>query len=209
MLPHSVLNDRMNIFKKILSSFSSPRKDHDNEEGKYLPEKEIPVDEQFTHNFKVNGGKFLYCENTEELDENFISILQENDWFENEALTFEKTLQYLLIENKLSFKNPEHPAFFLTGCESLIAQDGSILFSSKQLLHYKTNELPKNIIVIAKTSQITRSKSDGLRNIKMRYANEIPTNITTMQHFKESKNDDFLQYGIQAKNFYLLLLEDF
>lgn len=209
MLPHLVLNDIMNIFKKILSSFSSPRKDHDNEEGKYLPEKEIPVDEQFTHNFKVNGGKFLYCENAEELDENFISILQENDWFENEALTFEKDLQYLLLENKLSFKNPENPVFFLTGCESLIAQDGSILFSSKQLLHYKTNELPKNIIVIAKTSQITRSKSDGLRNIKMRYANEIPTNITTMQHFKESKNDDFLQYGIQAKNFYLLLLEDF
>lgn len=199
----------MNIFKKILSSFSSPRKDNDNEEGKYLPEKETPVDEQFTHNFKVNGGKFLYCETLNELDENFISILQENDWFEMEALTFEKELHYLLSDNKLIFKNPNSPMFLLTTCEGLIAQDGAVLFSSKQLLHYKTNELPKNIIVIAKTSQITRSKSDGLRNIKIRYANEIPTNITTMQHFKENKTDDFLQYGIQSKNFYLLLLEDF
>ncbi|SFN40602.1 hypothetical protein SAMN05421741_10519 [Paenimyroides ummariense] len=199
----------MNIFKKFLSSFSSPRQDKNEEEGKYLPEKETPVDEQFTHNFKTNGGKFLYCENEEELDENFISILQENDWFEIEALTFEKGLQHFLSDNKLNYKNPANPIFLLTSCESLIAQDGSILFSSKQLFHYKPNELPKNIIVVAKASQITRSKSDGLRNIKIRYANEIPTNITTMQHFKESKNDDFLQYGIQAKNFYLLLLEDF
>ncbi len=199
----------MNIFKKILSTFTSSRQNKDEEESKYLPEKEIPVDEQFTCNFKLNGGKFLYCETEEELEENFISILQENDWFEIEALTFEKDLQHYLSENKLSYKNPSNPMFLLTGCESLIAQDGSVLFSSKQLFHYKPNELPKNIIVIAKASQITRSKSDGLRNIKMRYANEIPTNITTMQHFKESKTDNFLQYGIQAKNLYLLLLEDF
>src|SRR5690606_4035423 len=154
-------------------------------------------------------GKFLYCENITELEENFISILQENDWFEIEALTFEKELQRFLIDNKLSYKNPTNPLFLLCSCESLIAQEGSVLFSSKQLSHYKPNELPLNIIVIAKTSQITRSKSDGLQNIKSKYVGEIPTNITTMKYFKESTNDDFLQYGIQAKNLYLLLLEDF
>lgn len=199
----------MNIFKKIFSSFTSSHSENSEEKSKYLPEKEIPVDELFTHRFKVNGGKFLYCENEEELDENFISILQENDWFEMEALTFEKDLQRFLIENRLSYKNTINPIFFLTHCEGLIAQDGSILFSSKQLLHFKANDLPKNIIVVAKTSQITGTKSDGLRNIKMKYPDGIPTNITTMQHFKECNGDDFLQYGIQAKNFYLLLLEDF
>ena len=199
----------MNIFKKILSSFTSSRHNENVEESKYLPEKEIPVDEQFTYNFKINGGKFLYCENQQELEENFISILQENDWFEIEALTFEKDLQHYLIDNRLHFKNPTNPIFLLTRCESLIAQEGSVLFSSKQLFHHKPNELPINIIVIAKASQITRSKSDGLQNIKIKYVDEIPTNITTMKHFKESTNDDFLQYGIQAKNLYLLLLEDF
>lgn len=199
----------MNIFKKILSSFTSSRHNKNDEESKYLPEKEIPVDEQFTHNFKINGGKFLYCENKQELEENFISILQENDWFEIEALTFEKNLQHYLVDNRLHFKNPINPVFLLTSCESLIAQEGSVLFSSKQLFHHKPNELPINIIVIAKASQITRSKSDGLQNIKIKYVDEIPTNITTMKHFKESTNDDFLQYGIQAKNLYLLLLEDF
>ena len=199
----------MNIFKKIFGNFSSSGKENNDEGGKYLPEKEIPVDELFMKNFKSNGGKFLYCENEEELNENLISILQENDWFEIEALSFEKELYHFLQENKLHYKNPRNPIFFLASCEGLIAQDGAVLFSSKQLLHYKTNELPKNIIVISRASQITRSKSDGLRNIKMKYGNEIPTNITTIQLFKENVADDFLQYGIPSKNFYLLLLEDF
>lgn len=201
----------MNFFKKILGNIVPSMKEEnssDKNESKYLPEPEIPVDELFTFNFKNNGGKFIYCENELELQEYFISILQENDWFEKEAITFEKKLHPFLIENRINFHNVVDPVFFLCSCESLIADDGSILFSSHQLLHHKSNELPKDIIVIAKTSQITRSKSDGLRGIKYRYSSNIPSNITTLQNFKEVINDNFLQYGIAPKNLYLLLLED-
>ncbi|WP_177764681.1 LUD domain-containing protein [Flavobacterium sp. I3-2] len=201
----------MNFFKKILGNIVPSMKEEnssDKNESKYLPEPEIPVDELFTFNFKNNGGKFIYCENELELQEYFISILQENDWFEKEAITFEKKLHPFLIENRIIFHNVVDPVFFLCSCESLIADDGSILFSSHQLLHHKSNELPKDIIVIAKTSQITRSKSDGLRGIKYRYSSNIPSNITTLQNFKEVINDNFLQYGIAPKNLYLLLLED-
>lgn len=201
----------MNIFKKILGNFVPSLKEEtpsETGEGKYLPEKETPVDELFTYNFKNNGGKFIYCENENELHEYFISILQENDWFEKEAITFEKQLHSFLVENRIPFKNPINPIFFLCTCESLIADNGAILFSSQQFLHHKSNELPKDVVVIAKTSQITRSKSDGLRGIKFRYGSNIPSNITTLQSFKECVNDDFLQYGIVPKNLYLLLLED-
>src|SRR5690554_6999083 len=68
--------------------------------------------------------------------------------------TLFRSLQHFLIENKLVYKNPIDPVFFLTNCEGLIAQDGSILFSSKQLLHYKTNELPKNIRSEEHTSEL-------------------------------------------------------
>ena len=37
---------------------------------------------------------------------------------------------------------------------------------------------------------------------------KIPTNITTIKHFKSSDEKDFLSYGSSAKNLYLLLLED-
>ena len=36
----------------------------------------------------------------------------------------------------------------------------------------------------------------------------IPTNITTIKHFKSGDDKDFLSYGSSAKNLYLLLLED-
>lgn len=201
----------MNFFKKIFGNIVPSLKDNESnkrEESKYFPETQLPVDEEFTLRFKNNGGKFLYCENQEELNETFISILQENDWFEHEALTFEKKLQHFLVENRLNFYNPVNPVFFLCSCESLIAEDGSILFCSEQFMHYKSHELPKDIIVIAQTSQITRSKSDGLRKIKYRYGSNIPSNITTLQTFKDCKSDDFLQYGNVTKNLYLLLLED-
>lgn len=201
----------MNFFKKIfggLSSSFSEKKESKNEESKYLPDPEVPIDELFTMNFKNNGGKFLYCENEDELKETFISILEENDWFEREAITFENNLISFLDENKLIYRNPKNPTFLLCSCESLIAQDGSILFSSKQLLHYKSNDIPENIIVLAKTSQITKSKSDGLMKIKHKYSSNIPSNITTFQNFSKSNSDDFEQYGTIPRNLYLLLLED-
>lgn len=199
----------MSIFKKILGNLLSSRDNHEEVEGKYLPDKEIPVDEQFTCNFKTNGGKFLYCENEDDLNETFISILQENDWFEQEAITFESSLVHFFKENRLDYLNPKNPVFILSNCEGLVAQDGAILFTSKQFLHFKAADLPKNMIVIGRTSQILRTKSDGLRTIKNKYVGDIPTNITTLQYFNEPKGEeDFLQYGSTTKNLYLLLLED-
>ncbi|WP_372474621.1 lactate utilization protein B/C [Capnocytophaga sp. ARDL2] len=199
----------MNFIQKILNIFSKNKAEQP-KESKYFPDKQIPVDELFMENFKANGGKFLYCETIDELKDTFESILQENDWFEREALTFEKLLCPMLRENNLEYLEPKNPVFILSTCEGLVAEDGSVLFSSKQLLQFKSNQLPKNMIVIGRTSQILRTKSEGLSNIKYKYEGEIPTNITTLKNFNESvqQTDDFLQYGLCAKNLYLLLLED-
>ena len=98
--------------------------------------------------------------------------------------------------------------FLFATCENLIAEEGSILFSSSQIKQNKPNELPTNIIIYATTSQIVESTSDGLRMIKNKYLKNYPTNITTIKYFEKVKEDDFLHYGSSAKNLYLLLLED-
>ena len=98
--------------------------------------------------------------------------------------------------------------FFLSSCENLIADEGSILFSSNQFKHFKPNELPTNMIIFATTSQIVNSKSDGLRRIKNTHEKNYPSNITTIKYFEEVKEQDFLHYGSCHKNLYLLLLED-
>lgn len=199
----------MSLFKKIFGTASDVSGDERNSESNpFLPEQQIPVDELFTYNFKKNGGKFIYCENLSEVHDQFLNILEENDWFECGVLCFEPKLYSLLDENKLDYAKTSNPKFLLATCENLIADEGSILFSSNQIKQNKPNELPANIVIYATTSQILGSKSDGLREIKKKYDKDYPTNITTIKYFEKAKEEDFLQYGSIAKNLYLLLLED-
>ncbi len=199
----------MSLFRKFFGSNNpSSEVENDNENSKFSPDINAPLDEQFIYNFKKNGGKFLYCENEAEVKDHFENILEENDWFESEALCYEPDLFNMLEENKIEYQKLTNPLFFLATCENLIADEGSILFSSKQIKQRKPNELPTNIIIRATTSQIIGSKSDGLSVIKKKYHTDYPTNITTIKYFEKVEEEDFTQYGSSAKNLYLLLLED-
>ncbi len=198
----------MSLFRKIFGAGNEESENENQSEYNNPKPSSLAVDELFTFNFKKNGGKFLYCENLNEVREQFENILEENDWFECESLCFEPKLFNLLDENKLTYTNVSSPKFFLASCENLISEDGSVLFSSNQIKHYKPFELPDNIVILATTSQILESKSDGLRVIKKKYDREYPTNITTIKYFEKVQDEDFLTYGSCAKNLYLLLLED-
>ncbi|WP_396193890.1 LUD domain-containing protein [Flavobacterium sp.] len=200
----------MSLFRKIFGTGNDASDEESQSEFNNTPSSFslLPVDEKFTYNFKKNGGKFLYCENLNEVKDQFLNILEENDWFECEALCYEPKLFSMLDENKLSYEKPQNPKFLFASCENLIADEGSVLFSSNQIKQNKPNDLPINIIILATTSQILESKSDGLRVIKKKYDKDYPTNITTIKYFEKAKDEDFLQYGSTAKNLYLLLLED-
>jgi hypothetical protein len=201
----------MSLFRKIFG-LKSENKDEElksNDRGKYMPEIKLPIDERFTINFKANGGKFLYCEDLNEIFQNLQSIINENDWQEKNVLIIDDQLQSKFQNSNLKTTNRiSDSAFFLTTCENLIANDGSLLISSRQIFEKKLPELPFNFIVFATTSQIVESIGEGLRGIKSNNRKKIPTNITTIKHFKSGDEKDFLSYGSSAKNLYLLLLED-
>ena len=200
----------MSLFRKIFGTGNDASDEESQSEFNNVPSSFslLPVDEKFTYNFKKNGGKFLYCENLNEVKDQFLNILEENDWFECEALCYEPKLFSMLDENKLNYDKPANPKFLFASCENLIADEGSVLFSSNQIKQNKPHDLPSNIIILATTSQIVESKSDGLRVIKQKYVKDYPTNITTIKYFEKAKDEDFLQQGSTAKNLYLLLLED-
>ena len=205
----NILIYNMSLFRKFFGSGEdSSEEENHSEFNSSASDLSLPVDERFTFNFKKNGGKFLYCENLGEVKEQFENILEENDWFESEVLCYEPKLYSMLDENKLVYDKPTNPKFLLATCENLIAEEGSVLFSSNKIKQKKPNELPTNIIIYATTSQIVESTSDGLRMIKKKYEKDYPTNITTIKYFEKVKEEDFLHYGSSAKNLYLLLLED-
>ena len=203
--------------KKLFRSFFKSKKSSTQEEEseieyKYLPKKDELVEEKFTLNFISNGGKYLYAIDSDECEKYFNEILKENNWEEKSMLCFKKDFTKNFIpNNKIKFnKSNLNSNLFITDCEFLVAKDGSILVSAKQIQSYKSNDLPNNIIVMAKTSQLSETLSKGLEGIRIKYSNNLPSNITSIKNFNKNEGEDlnFLTYGSSAKNLYLILLED-
>jgi len=203
----------MSLLKRILNpnfkkSDDKAKRAEKAEQSSYYPEQKLPIDEKFTYNFKNNGGKFIYCENWNEVTEAFDNIMVENDWYEQDVFCVNEQLSQKFDGFNLNFVKNTDSKFFLSKCESLIATNGSILLSSNQIKEKKLKELPFNVIILATTSQIVDTISEGLRIIKNQSSSYIPSNITTIQDFETEKEKDFMSYGSSTKNLYLLLLED-
>ena len=208
----SVIKTYMSLFRNFLNPKSKSDKGQEKVENsdrsKYMPDVKLPTDERFMLNFKNNGGKFLYCESNEELIEAFENIMLENDWYEKQACCFDKNLRERFSDQNLEFTNSGEAAFFLGTCEYLIANDGSILISSNQIKEKKLRELPYDFVILASTSKLVDAIGEGLRGIKFKNRDRIPSNITTIKNFETNKEGDFMSYGSSTKNLYLLLLED-
>lgn len=199
----------MNLLKLLFGKSeknSRKKESQDFETNKFMPEIKVPVDEMFRQNFTDNGGKFIYCENSDELFENFNYIIEENQWTKKDLTGFNKALLQLFKVEDSQLSNKLAKAFILD-CECLIGNTGAILISSNQIGEKKLLDLPEIFIVYAKTSQLIELIGDGLQLIKKKYQ-KIPNNITTIKKFDVNKEDDFMTYGSPSKNLYLLLVED-
>ena len=194
----------MSFLKNI---FNSPKQKESEVEH---PEIEnLSLDQIFVKNFISNKGKFLYCTTLPEVIENLSEIIQENKW---EILNC-NDVDLLKLCKKVGVNTSDdvsnsHP--FFVGCEHLIAENGSILFSSNQLKECKITELPDDFIVYATTSQLVKTKGESLTGIKSRYQGNIPSNISAIKNYSlNHKEKDFMTYGsTNTKNLYLLLFDD-
>ena len=198
----------MGIFDVFKKGNSNNKDDSKKSYGKHMPVSKLPIDDRFMKHFIENGGKFIYCENNDEVLESFDNILLENDWYETNVYCTNKHLKQKFSGFNLEFGQQSDAPFFIGNCEYLVANNGAILVSSDQLKEKKLDELPFSFIVFAGTSQLVEDISEGLRRIKSKSKTGIPSNITTIKHFGDQKSDDFLSYGSTTKNLYLLLLED-
>jgi hypothetical protein len=194
----------MNFFKKL---FNTPKQSETPDED--LEFQDLPIDQIFVKNFIKNKGKFLYCTTLQEVTLNLSNIIQENSWKTISCNDYDlmKLVKAIKVETteELNKKMP----FFLS-CEHLIAENGSILFSSNQLKEHKIPELSENFIVYATTSQLVNTKGESLTGIKSRYQGNIPSNISAINNFNiDAIEEDFMSYGnTNSKNLYLLLFED-
>jgi len=200
----------MNIFKKILGISTEADKADEPKQpmSPYMRQSQMPLDERFMTNFKQNGGKFLYCENLNEVYSNFNLIIEENDWSDATVRCFDIQLQQKFKKFPIKYATDKTAVFLFSTCQNLIADDGSVMFCSNQINERKLNELPENFVIFATTSQIVNNIGESLRGIKMNSQRQLPTNIISLKHFDANQENDFMSYGSSAKNLYLLLLED-
>lgn len=194
----------MSFFKKIFKS----KKDLAEEKLKEQPVS-LSLDDSFVHNFIKFGGKFLYCSKKEDVTKNIQHIVDENEWDTLSCINDDLNifLNSVKVNSNTSLSN-QFPLF--TGCEFLIAENGSILFSENQFKDKKVPNLTNDFIVFARTSQIVKNKGESLTGIKLKYKKNIPSNISPIKNFgAQIEDDNFLNYGTNnSKNLYLLLLED-
>ena len=199
----------MKFFNSLFKGNSSRKKskeDQEREQSKFMPKVKIVIEERFIIKFIDNGGKFLYSENYNELNENLSLILKENSWVKEDLLiTNNKIKSEYKLPNSIKV-NQENSKCFVTDCENLIADDGSILISSNQIEEKNLSDFPSNFIILSDTTNFKNSIGEGLAEIKLK-SKKIPTNITTIKNFQISQEKDFLSYGTSAKNLYLILLE--
>ena len=195
----------MSWIKKI---FKNSKQQPEEKSLEDMSKMQVPVDEVFVENLKKNGGIFIYCESLTDIIQTIGKIVAEN--IENIKLScHNEYLKSILPENYFRFftNTDAQATFFLTDCEYLLANDGSIMFSSNQLGSKQINDLPPSLIVVAKTSQIVGHINDVMVGIMQRPKKERPDNIRSFKNF-QTKEKDTIMYGSCSRKLYLLLLED-
>ncbi len=151
-------------------------------ESEIFASSEEPLEIQFAQNFSALNGKFVFCENETEFIENFDFIAKDNEW--KNLFCLEPKIKELLRKGNINFSDIEQNFLStdigLTLCECLIARTGSVMITSKQASGRRLPIYANFHIVVAYTSQLVYNVKDGLKYIREKYNNQLPSMISTI-----------------------------
>lgn len=180
---------RENILSRIRKGLSEvslpmPFPDAEKESGRIYPDTGQAAEEIFAAAFINLGGKFIFCENEQELMDS-INILHENrGWLQ--LLCADQRLLKIFHNNKIDILHPADPKAesaeaCITGCEMLVARTGSIMLSSHQHMGRMAPVYFPVHLVFAYANQIVPDIEDGFNALKKKYGSDLPSmiNLTT------------------------------
>ena len=138
------------------------------------------VEEAFAEAFINLGGKFVFCDNEQEVVDS-ISILHESRGWKHLLCSDEKMAR-AFRKSKLDIVEPADPYIeiadaCITGCEMLVARTGSILLTSTQYMGRTAPVFYPVHIVFAYADQVVPDISDAFNVLKKKYHNNLPSMI--------------------------------
>lgn len=166
---------RENILKKVIQALSQPVPlpfpQSEGTSSLYQPAKET-LDILFAGEFTKLQGKFVYCADERDLNNQLEKLISANEW--NKIYCSEDKWNEL-YSNTINLESC-HAA--ITGCEYLVARTGTIVMSAAQQSGRTVSVYAPIHICIAYPDQLVYDIKDALQLIKEKYAGNIPSLIT-------------------------------
>jgi len=203
------------VLKKIrdalLEKTDPPYPIIDMESSVYPPLTE-PLDVTFAEELIKVSGKFGYYESEDEFLTFLESYILEQDW--PVMFCYDEKLQQLLKQGGIPFdSDPEKITDMklgITRCEYLVARLGTVVVSSAVSPGRKMTVFPEIHIVIAYTSQLVADLKDALKNIRRKYEDNFPSQISLITGPSRTADiEKTLVLGAHGpKELYVFLIED-
>jgi L-lactate dehydrogenase complex protein LldG len=166
-----------NILKKIRMALAHPTplpfpKSEGNDSVFQPLQQDLVV--EFAEQFTQLQGKFIFCEDQQELSEQFARLCYQNQW--TRIYCQEEKWKSIIPDNS-SHNDIASCEAAITSCESLIARTGSIVLASTHQGRIPSVYTPVHVC-IATTSQLVYDIKDGLTALKLKYRDYLPSLIT-------------------------------
>jgi L-lactate dehydrogenase complex protein LldG len=179
-----ITTSKEKLLKKIRKALLEKRENpYPNLEDLYhYPESDELPEMLFAGQFTAVSGQFIFCEDEAQFIESLLELAEDRNW--RKIYCWEPALQDILTRFYYPFfetdKDFEQADVGFTLCEALIARNGSILLSNAGMAGRRLSIYPPVHIVLAYTSQLVLDLRDGIRLIKNKYGNDLPSMITNV-----------------------------
>lgn len=148
----------------------------------HYPPTDEELDVLFAEQFTTISGQFLFCEDEVQFIENLLQLAEERKW--HKIYCWEPALQEVLARYEYPYyetdKDFDQADVGFTLCEALVARNGSILLSNGNMAGRRLSIYPPVHIVLAYTSQMVLDIKDGLKLLKAKYENNLPSMISNV-----------------------------
>ena len=171
-----------------------------------------PLAEQYAMAFAELGGRFVYCENNEDMVAKLITLADNLGW--KKIAVQDPQLISLFGESRMGLVHPDNriddAEAAISLCERLVSRTGSTVYSSAQAYGRQLPVYTPIHITIAYTSQLVSNWREAVKEIKIKYNGHLPSMLSlTSGPSRTADIEKTLVVGVHGpKEVYTFLVEE-